>query len=64
MIIELAGSLSASGADAGRIAVFGARQDGGTTQAAISLARALAAQKRVVLVDLVLSISQSVGHSK
>ena len=51
-IVEMASALSAAGAAGGRIVVFGTRQNVGTTQAAISLARALAAHKKVVLVDL------------
>ena len=50
----MAGSLSALGANGGRIVVFGAREIVGTSQGAIALARALATRKKVVLVDLAL----------
>jgi Mrp family chromosome partitioning ATPase len=50
----LAQALGSSGESARRIAVVGTRRGMGTTLAAISLARALARQGRVVLVDLAL----------
>ncbi len=50
----LARALGTAGESARRIAVVGARRNMGTTLAAISLARALAKQGRVVLLDLAL----------
>jgi Mrp family chromosome partitioning ATPase len=50
----LAVALGTAGESGRRIAVVGARRNMGTTLAAISLARALAKQGRVVLVDLAL----------
>jgi Mrp family chromosome partitioning ATPase len=48
----LAQALATAGESGRRIAMVGARRNMGTTQAAIGLARALAGQGRVVLVDL------------
>ena len=50
----LAAALGTAGDSGRRVAVVGARRNMGTTLAAISLARALAKQGRVVLVDLAL----------
>jgi Mrp family chromosome partitioning ATPase len=50
----LARALGGAGESARRIAVVGERRNMGTTLAAITLARALARQSRVVLVDLAL----------
>ncbi len=54
-IEDLAQELGAAGETARRIAVVGATRNIGTTFAAITLARSLAKQGRVVLVDLALS---------
>ena len=48
----LAGALRGAGEDGRRVAVFGASRRIGTTLAAVTLARTLARQARVVLVDL------------
>jgi Mrp family chromosome partitioning ATPase len=51
-IDELARSLRAAGEGGRRLAVFGASRNVGTTLTAITLARALARNARVVLIDL------------
>jgi Mrp family chromosome partitioning ATPase len=53
-IEKLADDLSAAGDSARRITVVGASRDGGATTTAVALARSLAKQGRVVLVDLAL----------
>jgi uncharacterized protein involved in exopolysaccharide biosynthesis len=52
---QLATELAAAGEGGRRIAVIGARRNIGTTFAAMTLARTLAKQSRVVLVDLALT---------
>ncbi len=58
----LARDLGAAGEGARRITVVGAMRDVGTTMTAIALARSLAQQSRVVLVDLTLGAPNLVAH--
>ena len=53
-IDDLAANLRAAGESGRRIAVYGASPDVGTTLSAVTLARALARDARVVLIDLAL----------
>jgi polysaccharide biosynthesis transport protein len=52
---DLAASLRAAGEGGRRIAIYGAARSAGTTLGAVTLARALSRNARVVLIDLALS---------